>query len=130
MATPPEPRICRGSHRSATGAVPESGDLQLCRRHLNRHLTDQRISEYAESPQAPRCPDHPERRPRISRWESQSNPVLSCTAPTGEQIITRPSGRGAFRMGSRSTYTSFCGWQAPIPEHILRGTGPPKPEAP
>lgn len=116
-----EVKPCKGNHKWGTvvKAVPESGEHQLCRRHWNRYQQDERIREFREN--GPRCPAHPDRIPRVSRWESQARPVLSCTAPTGEKIFTRATGRGVFRIPAATTYASFCEWTAEIPDEVIKG---------
>lgn len=110
---------CRMTHRRPVMAVEIHEGSPLCQRHLNRALQDERIRSYL--PVAPRCPDHPETMPKVTRWHGQSRPRLFCPTGLGDQINTRPSGRSAFRMTSARTYLQWCPWQAEIPPEILNG---------
>ena len=108
---------CKGNHRygSAVKAVGRYRDQPLCRRHLNRCLQDDRLNQYRCN--GTRCPDHPERLPRVSSWYGE--PRLACTKPTGEKVHYKPSGRGVVRQPGGTTYTEWCRWTAEIPKEVI-----------
>ena len=107
--------FCVGRHNKAVRSVGRYRDQPICRRHLNRCLQDDRLEEYRQT--GPRCPDHPERLPRVSRWFGE--PRLACTKPTGEKVHYKPSGRGVFRQPEGTTYTAWCRWTAEIPKEVI-----------
>ena len=90
----------------------------LCRRHWNRQEQNCRIEDYVAT--APRCPDHPDRTPRVTRWYNQAKPVLSCTAPTGRPVVAKPTGQGVVRTPSKIVYLEYCPWKHEIPGDVLR----------
>ena len=110
---------CQLPHMRSVYAVGLHRDIPLCRRHLNRVLQDDRIALYIET-EGPRCPDHPSVKPQCTRWRGQRIPQLFCPTGIGDPIMTKGSGRGAFRMGARKTYLDWCPWQADIPADILQ----------
>ena len=113
-----EPRHCRQNHRRPVRAVTPAGFAPLCRMHYNRLAQDHRIRRYIED-EAPRCPDHSDRTPRVTRWYSQSRPVLTCPTGIGEPVVSQASGRGAFRTPSQRSYTQWCAWRHEVPERVL-----------
>ena len=115
-----EDRKCEGSHpRGSVKATMPADNPVLCRRHWKLQKINEQIRAYIEDNPSVRCPDHPDRIPQVTRWFSQSEPRLFCNAGIGQQVRTRPSGKGAFRMSSRMTYMQWCQWQAVIPPEIL-----------
>ena len=117
--TPAEQPCCKMRHRGEVKAVEVLGGVPMCRRHLNRSLQDIRIADYIED--GPRCPEHPDRTPRVTRWFGQDMPRLHCSAPRGEAVHYGSSGRGVFHRPAGSTYTEWCGWQHEIPGSVVRG---------
>ena len=72
-----EQPTCTGNHRMQVKAVGDYGGSSYCRRHLNRHLQDDRTAEFIRT--GPRCPDHPDATPLVTRWYGTAPSALPHT---------------------------------------------------
>ena len=113
-----DPKYCAGTHSKDVLAV----DRRMCRRHLNRVLQDERIAAYIEE-SAPRCPDHPDQNPGVSRWFGSVTPMMFCSAPTGDLVRFPQIGQGRLRQPGGQTYTAYCKWKKMIPEEVINPGG-------
>ena len=85
---------CTANHNGYVPAVPASGELHLCTKHLNRHLQNIRTWAYVEENQI-KCPDHPERPVHMTRWFGDVR--VYCSKPLDEGHYVPPKGRGVFQ---------------------------------
>ena len=114
------PQMCVGNHRRITRAVFVVKGNPFCHRHANRVVQDLQIAEYLDAPDAPRCPDHPDKRPSVTRWQQQSKPRLYCPTGIGDKVNYGTQGQGRTRTPAGQTYVDWCQWQHEIPAHVLQ----------
>ena len=114
------PKVCAGNHRRITWAVVTVEGRPFCSRHANRVVQDIQIAQYLDGSDAPRCPYHPDKRPAVTRWHSQSEPRLYCPTGLGERVVYRAQGFGRMRSAGGQTYVEWCQWQHEIPAHVLQ----------
>ena len=110
----PTPLCCQTTKNGRIHDAPHPKVLDgevYCTRCYNRELQDRRIRKYTET--APRCPDHPDRPPAVTRWHGP--PVLLyCPTP-----LKREPGQG--RMRGQVVVMQWCPWLHAIPESVLQG---------